>query len=189
VLASYGTGAIMAVPASDTRDYAFAKTFGLPIVEVVAGGDPAVGPHEEEGTAVNSGFLNGLPTAEAKDKMTAWLEEHGVGKRAVSYKLRDWLFSRQRYWGEPFPVVHGADGAVSLVPESRCRCSCPSSTTSAARRFQAPLARGDWVVATRRGAPAARHHTMPRGAAGTTCASPTRTTTASRSRARPSATG
>ncbi len=110
---------------ADERDYEFAKTFGLPIVEVVAGGDPAVGPHEEDGVAVNSGFLNGLPTAEAKEKMTAWLEEHGVGKRAVSYKLRDWLFSRQRYWGEPFPVIHTDDGKVKLVPESELPVRLP----------------------------------------------------------------
>ena len=168
VLASYGTGAIMAVPASDARDYAFARTFGLPIVEVVAGGDPAVGPYEEDGTAVNSGFLNGLPTAEAKDKMIAWLEEHGVGQRAVSYKLRDWLFSRQRYWGEPFPVVHGADGAVALVPEAQLPVKLPELDDYKPRGgFEPPLARAtDWVkTSDAAGRPARRDtNTMPQWA-------------------------
>ena len=121
VLATYGTGAIMAVPAHDDRDFAFAKQYGLPIVTVV---EPAsrererpvsASPEEpftDEGIAVNSSFLDGLPTEEAKRKITAWLTVEGVGELKVNYKLRDWLFSRQRYWGEPFPLLHelGADG-------------------------------------------------------------------------------
>lgn len=108
VLMGYGTGAIMAVPAHDERDFAFAQVFGLPILQVV---QP---PSEDtdwrgfcgyEGSSVNSGFLTGLPTLEAKEKMILWLEENGKGRRKVNYKLRDWLFSRQRYWGEPFPIV------------------------------------------------------------------------------------
>jgi leucyl-tRNA synthetase len=108
VLMGYGTGAIMAVPAHDERDYAFAQKFGLPIVEVVRPPSPAEaasGCFSGEGTAINSDFLDGLPTAEAKKKITAWLTENGRGRAAVQYKLRDWLFSRQRYWGEPFPIV------------------------------------------------------------------------------------
>jgi leucyl-tRNA synthetase len=105
VLTGYGTGAIMAVPAHDDRDYAFAKKFDLPIIEVVRPPQPAEGCFAGEGTAVNSGILDGLPTAEAKQKVTAWLAERGLGRAAVQYKLRDWLFSRQRYWGEPFPIV------------------------------------------------------------------------------------
>ncbi len=129
VLLGYGTGAIMAVPAHDERDWEFATKFHLPIREVVAdaprlGGEgsavcemePAV-CFSHEGFAVNSDFLNGLPTQEAKAKMAAWLEEKGIGKKTINFKLRDWLFSRQRYWGEPFPIVW-QDGHHQAIPES-----------------------------------------------------------------------
>ena len=126
VLASYGTGAIMAVPAHDVRDHEFAKTFGLPIVEVVQGGkDVQAEAFVEEGVAVNSGQLDGLKTLEAKKKMTAWLEEKGLGKKRVQYQLRDWLFSRQRYWGEPFPIIHLEDGSIATVPESQLPVELP----------------------------------------------------------------
>ncbi len=118
VLMTYGTGAIMAVPAHDERDYEFATKFSLPIIEVVE--RPAEAPpgcFTGAGRAINSGFLNGLETDEAKKAMTAWLEERGVGRRAVQFKLRDWLFSRQRYWGEPFPIVW-ENGQHRPVPES-----------------------------------------------------------------------
>ncbi|MFM8807343.1 MAG: leucine--tRNA ligase, partial [Chthoniobacterales bacterium] len=105
VLTGYGTGAIMAVPAHDDRDHAFARKFDLPIIEVVKPVEPVDGCFTGEGTAVNSGILDGLPTAEAKAKITASLAERGLGRAAVQYTLRDWLFSRQRYWGEPFPIV------------------------------------------------------------------------------------
>jgi leucyl-tRNA synthetase len=107
VLASYGTGAIMAVPAHDTRDFEFAQKFGLPIVQVVQPNDAKTEwqGFTDDGKSVNSGFLNGLPTAEAKKKITAWLEEKNLGQKTINYKLRDWLFSRQRYWGEPFPII------------------------------------------------------------------------------------
>ncbi|MGA2622373.1 MAG: leucine--tRNA ligase [Bacteroidota bacterium] len=122
VMLTYGTGAIMAVPGHDQRDYDFAKRYDLPIVEVVAGGDLGKAAYTEEGVAVNSAndevSLNGLPTAGAKERMTVWLEHKGIGKRAVKYKLRDWLFSRQRYWGEPFPLVYLDDGTVKALPES-----------------------------------------------------------------------
>ncbi len=120
VLMSYGTGAIMAVPGHDTRDWEFAKTFDLPIVEVVAGGDVSVAAHTdiEEGILVNSGFLNGLSVSDAKEKMIQFVIDQGIGSRKVNYKLRDWVFSRQRYWGEPIPIVHcGKCGTVPL-PES-----------------------------------------------------------------------
>lgn len=123
VLMGYGTGAIMAVPAHDERDWEFATKFHLPITEVVkpAGGeksDVTKAAFSEEGIAVNSGFINGLKTEKAKKKTIEWLEEKGLGKGTVQYKLRDWLFSRQRFWGEPFPVIHLEDGTVKLLPEN-----------------------------------------------------------------------
>lgn len=117
VLMTYGSGAIMAVPAHDERDHAFAKKMGLPITEVISGGSESVQevPHTGTGTVVNSSFLNGLSIADAQTKMVEWLEDKRAGTARVTYRLRDWLFSRQRYWGEPFPLVHTADGGVSPV--------------------------------------------------------------------------
>ena len=117
VLAGYGTGAIMAVPGHDQRDFDFARSFGLEIREVVAGGDVSAQAYSEDGVAVNSGLLDGLATAEAKTRMIAWLEEKGLGKGSITYKLRDWLFSRQRYWGEPFPLLHFDDGTQRLLQD------------------------------------------------------------------------
>ncbi|HTD13757.1 MAG TPA: leucine--tRNA ligase [Chthoniobacterales bacterium] len=117
VLSSYGTGAIMAVPAHDERDFEFAQKFGLEIREVVQPPSPVEGCFSGSGTAINSDFLNGLPTSEAKTRVIDWLEEHGLGKRSVNYKLRDWLFSRQRYWGEPFPIVWRG-GRHEALPET-----------------------------------------------------------------------
>jgi leucyl-tRNA synthetase len=125
VLATYGTGAIMAVPAHDERDYAFAKKFSLKIVEVVKGGDISKEAFVGDGVAVNSGLINGLPTPEAKKKITAWLKEKGLGEATVNYKLRDWLFSRQRYWGEPIPIVHCAKCGTVPLPESELPLRLP----------------------------------------------------------------
>ena len=127
VLAGYGTGAIMAVPAHDERDFAFARAFGLPIVRVVerADGSEASLPFVEDGVACGSDFLDGLPTAEAKRRVVSWLSEHGFGEAAVTYKLRDWLFSRQRYWGEPFPLLHLEDGTLKLLPEGELPLTLP----------------------------------------------------------------
>ncbi|MEM1158480.1 MAG: leucine--tRNA ligase [Verrucomicrobiota bacterium] len=126
VLMSYGTGAIMSVPAHDDRDYEFARKFDLPIIEVVQApdGETAEGCFTGYGTAVNSGFMDGLPTAAAKSKMITWLEEKGIGTGKVQFKLRDWLFSRQRYWGEPFPVVW-KDGEHSLMDENDLPLTLP----------------------------------------------------------------
>jgi leucyl-tRNA synthetase len=117
VLSSYGTGAIMAVPAHDERDFEFAHKFGLEIRQVVQPPSPVEGCFTGSGTAINSDFLNGLPTSEAKTRVIDWLEERGLGKRSVNYKLRDWLFSRQRYWGEPFPIVW-REGHHEALPEA-----------------------------------------------------------------------
>ena len=120
VLVTYGTGAIMAVPAHDTRDWEFAKKFGLPIVEVVAGGNVQEAAYTDvaDGVMVNSGFLDGLRVAQAKQRIADFLEEKGIGTRKVNFKLRDWVFSRQRYWGEPIPLVHCDKCGWAPVPES-----------------------------------------------------------------------
>ncbi len=125
VLMTYGTGAIMAVPAHDERDWEFAKKFDLPIKEVVSGGNIEEGAFTGDGVHINSGFLDGLNKEEAIAKMIEWLEENGYGKKKVSYKLRDWVFSRQRYWGEPIPIIHWEDGTKSLVPEDELPLELP----------------------------------------------------------------
>ncbi len=115
VLASYGTGAIMAVPAHDTRDYEFAKKFGIPIIQVLEGGDITKEAYIEDGLHINSEWLDGLNKEDAIEKMLAWLEENHCGEKKTTYKLRDWLFSRQRYWGEPIPIVNMEDGTQRTV--------------------------------------------------------------------------
>ncbi|MEJ5997930.1 leucine--tRNA ligase [Corynebacterium sp. H130] len=129
VLMGYGTGAIMSVPAHDTRDYEFAKVFELPIVEVVKGGNIEVEPFTESGEAVNSSNgdldINGLDKAAAIEKTIAWLTEKGLGEEKIQYKLRDWLFARQRYWGEPFPVVYDEDGIAHALPENMLPIELP----------------------------------------------------------------
>lgn len=147
VLASYGTGAIMAVPAHDERDYEFAKTFGIDILPVIAGGDITTEAYTGDGPHINSDFLNGLNKAEAIAKMNEWLEENHVGKREVSYRLRDWLFSRQRYWGEPIPVIHWEDGTTTTVPESELPLRLPvTSDIRPSGTGESPLANIDeWV--------------------------------------------
>ena len=118
VLATYGTGAIMAVPAHDERDYEFAKEFDLPIIEVVAGGDVSTEAYVGDGKHINSGFLDGLGKDEAIEKAIAWFVEQGKGDKKVTFRLRDWLFSRQRYWGEPIPIIHWEDGTMTPVEEA-----------------------------------------------------------------------
>ncbi|MGH1688064.1 leucine--tRNA ligase [Enterococcus faecalis] len=147
VLASYGTGAIMAVPAHDERDYEFAKTFGIDILQVIAGGDITTEAYTGDGPHINSDFLNGLNKAEAIAKMNEWLEENHVGKKEVSYRLRDWLFSRQRYWGEPIPVIHWEDGTTTTVPESELPLRLPvTSDIRPSGTGESPLANIDeWV--------------------------------------------
>jgi leucyl-tRNA synthetase len=125
VLLGYGTGAIMAVPGGDQRDWDFAHEFGLPIVETVAGGDISQGAYSGDGEVVNSDYLNGLSVAGAKEAITRRLEADGRGRARVEYKLRDWLFARQRYWGEPFPIVYDADGRAHPLPESALPVELP----------------------------------------------------------------
>jgi leucyl-tRNA synthetase len=150
VLAEYGYGAIMAVPAHDERDYEFATKFGLPIVEVVSGGDISRQAFTDDGILVNSPLIDGLPVPEAKRKISAWLAEQGLGKATVTYRLRDWLFSRQRYWGEPFPLITLEDGTVRAVPmEDLPVVLPPLEDYRPTADGQPPLARAaDWVETT-----------------------------------------
>ncbi|SPP30662.1 leucine--tRNA ligase [Brochothrix thermosphacta] len=125
VLSTYGTGAIMAVPAHDERDYEFAQTFDLPIIPVLEGGDVATEAFTGEGTHINSEFLDGLNKADAIEKAIQWLEENKHGETKVSYRLRDWVFSRQRYWGEPIPIINWEDGTMTTVPEEELPVNLP----------------------------------------------------------------
>ncbi len=152
VLMTYGTGAIMAVPAHDSRDWEFAKKFGLPIVQVVAGGnvEEAAFTDVETGTLVNSDFLNGLNVGQAKEKIAAWLEEKGIGKQKVNFKLRDWVFSRQRYWGEPIPIVHCEKCGYVPLPESELPLMLPEvDSYMPTDNGESPLAAmTDWLNTT-----------------------------------------
>lgn len=147
VLASYGTGAIMAVPAHDQRDWDFAKKFDLPITPVIEGGDVEDAPYTEDGVHINSDFLNGMDKQTAIDKMIDWLEDKGVGHKKVNYRLRDWIFSRQRYWGEPIPVIHWEDGETTLVPEDELPLKLPATKDlQTSGSYESPLANlKDWV--------------------------------------------
>ncbi|TYA12899.1 leucine--tRNA ligase [Paenibacillus faecis] len=169
VLAGYGTGAIMAVPGHDERDYEFAKQFDLPIIEVVEGGDLSKEAYAGDGPHVNSDFLNGLRNEEAIKKMIAWLEENGKGKGKVTYRLRDWLFSRQRYWGEPIPILHLEDGTMKPVPEDQLPLVLPDvDAIKPSGTGESPLANvTEWVNTTdpETGMPARREtNTMPQWA-------------------------
>lgn len=150
VLASYGTGAVMAVPAHDDRDFAFAKQYNLPMREVVKGGNMSEAAFTGNGVAINSDFLNDLPTWKAKDDMTSWLSEHGKGEKRVQYHLRDWLFSRQRYWGEPIPIVHCEKCGKVAVPESGLPLELPKvDKYEPTGTGESPLAAlTDWVNTT-----------------------------------------
>lgn len=172
VLISYGTGAIMAVPAHDTRDWEFAKKFGLPIIEVVAGGeDVQATPYTEcaTGKLVNSGFLDGMSVEDAKKAIQEWLTERNLGERKTNYKLRDWVFSRQRYWGEPIPIVHCDKCGYVPVPESELPLVLPNvDSYEPTDNGESPLAKmTDWVNTTcpHCGGPAHREtDTMPQWA-------------------------
>lgn len=147
VLSTYGTGAIMAVPAHDERDYEFAKAFDLEIIPVLEGGDIEKEAYTEDGAHINSGFLDGLAKDAAIEKMITWLEEKEVGKKETSYRLRDWLFSRQRYWGEPIPIIHWEDGSMTAVPENELPLVLPKATDiKPSGTGESPLANmEDWI--------------------------------------------
>ena len=168
VLATYGTGAIMAVPAHDTRDWDFAKKFDLPIIEVVEGGDVQNEAYTDvaDGILVNSGFLDGLRVADAKEAVIKWLEEKGIGHKKVNYKLRDWVFSRQRYWGEPVPMVYCEKCGWVPLPESELPLRLPDvKDYEPTDTGESPLSKiEEWVNTTcpKCGAPARREtDTMP----------------------------
>lgn len=167
VLTSYGTGAIMAVPAHDTRDYDFAKKFGIPIIQVLEGGDVSKEAWTQDGKHINSDFLNGLNKQDAIDKMAAWLEEKGFGKKTVTYKLREWIFARQRYWGEPLPVVHLNDGEVVLLDDKDLPLILPEMEDYKAHGGNAPLENAtDWVNVEIDGKAGRRETTTMPGSAG-----------------------
>ncbi|AMV61303.1 Leucyl-tRNA synthetase [Pediococcus damnosus] len=168
VLASYGTGAIMAVPAYDQRDWEFAKKFDLPIKPVIEGGDVDDAAYTGDGVHINSGFLDGLDKTTAIDKILAWLEEKGAGHKKVNYRLRDWIFSRQRCWGEPIPVIHWEDGETTLVPEDELPLKLPAAKDlQTSGTYESPLANlTDWVnVVDKNGRKGRREtNTMPQWA-------------------------
>ncbi len=171
VLMGYGTGAIMAVPAHDERDWAFAKKFGMPIIEVVAGGNVQEAPYTDivDGVMVNSGFLDGMKVAEAKKSIINWLTEQGLGERKVNFKLRDWVFSRQRYWGEPIPLVKCDCCGWVPIPENQLPLTLPEvESYEPTDNGESPLAAmTDWVNTTcpKCGGPARREtDTMPQWA-------------------------
>ncbi|MGX8852914.1 leucine--tRNA ligase [Amedibacillus sp. YH-ame10] len=167
VLASYGTGAIMAVPAHDTRDYEFAKKFDIEIVQVLEGGDISKEAYTEDGTHINSGFLDGMGKQEAIDTMIAWLEEHACGCAKTTYKLRDWLFSRQRYWGEPIPIIQMEDGTTRTVDIDELPLELPETKNfKPSDSGESPLAHcEDWLRVEIDGVKGTREtNTMPQWA-------------------------
>jgi len=139
VLSSYGTGAIMAVPAHDERDYEFAKKYNLEIIQVLAGGDISEKAYTEDGVHINSDFLDGLNKEEAINKMISWLEERDLGTAKVNYKMRDWIFARQRYWGEPVPVVHMEDGTIKVLSDEELPLVLPVLEDYQGHGGKAPL--------------------------------------------------
>ena len=167
VLTSYGTGAIMAVPAHDTRDYEFAKKFNIPVIPVLKGGNIEKEAFTGDGAHINSDFLNGLNKQQAIDKMTTWLEETGCGKKAVTYKLREWIFARQRYWGEPLPVVHLDNGKVAVLDDSELPLVLPEMKDYKSHGGNAPLDNAkNWVNVNYKGVKGRRETTTMPGSAG-----------------------
>ena len=168
VLASYGTGAIMAVPAHDERDYAFAKKFGLEIIPVLAGGDVTVEAWTQDGLHINSEWLDGLNKQEAIDKMIEWLESNHIGQKKINYKIREWIFARQRYWGEPIPVVHLEDDRYVAISDEELPLVLPIlDDYKPSKGGQSPLAKDEeWVNVTVDGIKGKRETSTMPGSAG-----------------------
>ena len=167
VLMSYGTGAIMAVPAHDERDFAFAQKFGLEIIPVLAGGDVSVEAYTGDGVHINSGFLDGLGKEEAIEKMIAWLEAKGIGKKKINYKIHEWIFARQRYWGEPIPVIHYEDGTIGVLDDEDLPLILPELQDYGPSKTGAPLDKAtDWVNVTYKGKKGKRETSTMPGSAG-----------------------
>lgn len=168
VLASYGTGAIMAVPAHDDRDYAFAKKFGLEIIPVLAGGDVTVEAWTQDGLHINSEWLDGLNKQEAIDKMIEWLESNHIGQKKINYKIREWIFARQRYWGEPIPVVHLEDDRYVAISDEELPLVLPVlDDYKPSKGGQSPLAKDEeWVNVTVDGIKGKRETSTMPGSAG-----------------------
>ena len=167
VLSTYGEGAIMAVPAHDERDYEFAKKFDLDIIPVLDGGDVSKSAYTLDGIHINSNFLNGLNKKEAIDKMIEYLEKNNIGTKKVNYRLRDWIFARQRYWGEPIPVVHYLDGTSDVLEDSELPLILPELADYKAKGGRAPLENAtDWVNIEYKGRKAKRETSTMPGSAG-----------------------
>ena len=167
VLSTYGTGAIMAVPAHDERDYEFAKKFGIDIIPVIEGGNIDIEAYTGDGVHINSEFLNGLNKEEAINKMIDFLEENNIGKKEINYKIRPWIFARQRYWGEPVPVIHMSDGTIKLVEDKDLPVTLPIMDDYKGKNGKAPLENAtEWKNVTIDGKTGVRETSTMPGAAG-----------------------
>lgn len=167
VLMTYGTGAIMAVPAHDERDYEFAKKFGIEIIQVLEGGDISKEAYTQDGTHINSDFLNGMDKQQAIDTMIDWLCEKQIGKKKVNYKIREWIFARQRYWGEPIPVIHYEDGTIGILADEELPLILPELEDYGPSKTGAPLDKAiDWVNVTYKGRKGKRETSTMPGSAG-----------------------
>ena len=167
VLMTYGTGAIMAVPAHDDRDYEFAKKFNIDIIQVLEGGDISKEAWTQDGLHINSGFMNGMNKEDAINAMIKWLEEKGIGKKKINYKLREWIFARQRYWGEPIPVIHYEDGTVGVLDDEDLPLILPELDDYGPSKTGAPLDKAiDWVNVEYHGKKGKRETSTMPGSAG-----------------------
>ena len=168
VLMSYGTGAIMAVPAHDERDYAFAKKFNIEIIPVLEGGDIEKEAYVEDGIHINSDFLNGLNKEDAINKMLEWLEARGLGKKKINYRIREWIFARQRYWGEPIPIIHYEDGTIGVLDDEDLPLVLPDlDDYGPSKNGGAPLDKAtDWVNVEYKGKRGKRETSTMPGSAG-----------------------
>ncbi len=167
VLMTYGTGAIMAVPAHDERDYDFAKKFGIDIIPVLEGGDISKEAWTKDGIHINSGFMDGLNKEDAINAMLEWLEARGIGRKKVNYKLREWIFARQRYWGEPIPVIHYEDGTVGVLDDEDLPLILPELDDYGPSKTGAPLDKAtDWVNVEYHGKKGKRETSTMPGSAG-----------------------